>query len=482
MLKIFFTIIKGFLRKLLLKLSFFILRVLKRPLLKVGIIYCFYPAEGSVPTGGASIYTYNLVEKLAELGCEVHVFTKGNKDKDSKRKIGNGKIITHVLNIDVVNTEDQVVLRRLSWYAFEVKALNKVIYENSKRKFDIIHTQHWPATAFMLKHFNGTDLNWVHTFHSFDKKRLRKMTKEESKLIPIHEWLDRTVVDADRLIAASNKLRMEVIREFKGVAKKAVVIPNGVDLEKFKPAENSPLTVLYIGRFSKEKGIELIPEIAEEILEKNKKYKFIAVAEKTEFLDLPELKEIEEKLIELEEKYKDRFIWIFKPLSEQEIAELYHEAGVYMQPSFYENMPLCILEAMACGKAIVATRVGGIPELLSKVGLLAKPDAKEIAKKALRLLKSSKLRKKYGELAAEKAKEFSWENIAKQTFELYQDVIREKKEDKEDKKTKQSEKEDEETKEDDKFSFIKELDEEIHQKDNESEEIKDKKEEEIRTV
>jgi starch synthase len=254
------------------------------------------------------------------------------------------------------------------------------------------------------------------------------MTPEDRKVTRIHEWVDRTVFDADRIIAVSNRSREDVIKAFKGISKKTVVIPNGVDLDIFKPSKKSPPVVFWVGRFSKEKGIGLIPEIVDRILKKNKRYKFIMVAPKNDKIEeFPELSEIKKKIDELIKKYKNRFIWVDQPLSSKELDELHEKAGVYIQPSLYENAPLTILEAMACGEAIVATKVGGIPEQLGKTGLLAKVDAKDISNKAIRLLKNRDLRIKYSRLAAERAKQFSWMAMTKKTLELYKEIINERK-------------------------------------------------------
>ena len=160
---------------------------------------------------------------------------------------------------------------------------------------------------------------------------------------------------------------------------------------------------------------------------KNKIFSFIAVAAKSNNDEIEESKEPDEKFIALEQKYPKRFIWHNSLLSKEEISKLYDLAGVYIQPSFYENAPLCVLEALASGKAIIGTNVGGIPEILGKAGIVSEPNADEISKKALRLLNNYPLRKKYSGMAAERAKEFDWKEIAEKTLKLYKEVIKDNK-------------------------------------------------------
>ena len=404
-----------------------IFRELFQRKLKIGIITYNYPIDRA-EIAGSSMHTYNLSRNLAALGCEVHVFCSGPRDRLVRKRIGEGKLIVHSLGVNIpYDPKKSTVSQKLHWYTFETRALNMVMYENSKRWFDIIHSQGWSSTAFMLKHFSK--MNWIHTFHSLSKKRLSKMTKKESKFIPVHDWVEKTVVDADRIITVSEKFREEVIREMKGIARKTKVIPNGVNLDLFKPLRNNPKTVLYVGRFSKEKGIEMIPEIAEKVLKKDKRYKFIVAAAMT---DLEELKWVAEKFNEYGKEYPGRFIWYKEPLNEEKIAALHRESSVYIQPSLYETFGMCVLEAMATGKGIVITNVGGMPELIGKTGLVSKPNAKEFSRKVLKLLEDNQLRKKYGKLCIEKAKQYDWKKIAKQTLNLYQEVIEENKEKRED--------------------------------------------------
>jgi glycosyltransferase involved in cell wall biosynthesis len=245
--------------------------ILEKPL-KVGLITYNYPLNKAV-IAGPSVNTRNIARHLAELGCEVHVFTSGEKDKVIKRPIGKGKLFIHVLSVFIgVDIKKKEILERLKWYTFETRVLNSIMYENSKRWFDVVHTQGWPSTGFMLKHFSN--MVWVHTFRSLSKKRFN-IQRTETKFVPIHDWVEKTVVDADRVTAVSNRFRDEVIREIKGINKKTITIYNGIKLSLFQPSKNSHPAVLFIGRFCKAKGIEMMPEIIEKVLKKIKNTNFI---------------------------------------------------------------------------------------------------------------------------------------------------------------------------------------------------------------
>ncbi len=387
---------------------------------KVAIISYYYPFQ-KPSTSGVGVHTYNLVTHLSKLGCEVHVFTNGINDSRQRIKVGKGSIILHFLKTDFAfDIGDSVVQKRIRYAVFESKVLNEFIYEHAKRDFDIIHTHGWlTSSAFMQKYLQN--LPWVHTVHALERNRLSSMTEEEKKLFRVTSWIEDTLIDADRLIAVSDSIKAEVVKSFRGSAKKTVVIPNGVDLRLFKPVKKKSLNVLTVSRFSKEKGVDMLPEIVDNVLRTNKKASFTAVLQETR---LPTLKPVQDKLIELQSKYRGRFLWVSEPVSATELAKFYQKSSVYLQPSLYESFGLCILEAMASGNAVVATNVGGIPEVVGDSGILVSPHSKNLSRNITKLLRSESLRRKYALSAIDRARRFDWPIIAAKTLELYKELSR----------------------------------------------------------
>ncbi len=210
----------------------------ERPL-RVGIISYYYPYQ-KPSTSGVGIHVYNLVKHLAKQGCEVHVFTYGEKDSKVSVPLGKGNIKIHIINADFrFELENPVIEKRVRYAIFENKVLNEFVYEHSKKPFDIIHTHGWlTSSAFMLKYLYH--IPWVHTVHALEHNRLASMTEEEKELFRVTSWIEDTLVDADKLIAVSESARQEVLKLFKKSGKKTVVIPNGVDLKLFTPIKESP--------------------------------------------------------------------------------------------------------------------------------------------------------------------------------------------------------------------------------------------------
>jgi glycosyltransferase involved in cell wall biosynthesis len=95
-------------------------------------------------------------------------------------------------------------------------------------------------------------------------------------------------------------------------------------------------------------------------------------------------------------------------------------------PSLWESLPIVVLEGMACSKAIVASNVGGIPYLIENRinGYLVEPgDVQDLAQKIILLLENDEVLVSMGKASLEKVREFTWENIARETFEVYSTII-----------------------------------------------------------
>jgi glycosyltransferase involved in cell wall biosynthesis len=107
----------------------------------------------------------------------------------------------------------------------------------------------------------------------------------------------------------------------------------------------------------------------------------------------------------------DRFEIMLSP-SDSEVERLMQTCCIFLFPSTIDTFGLVVLEAMACGKPIVACNRGGVPEILGDAGFLLEPSVKQWRLAINRLLSDSALREQYGSKALRKSMEFSWEKTA----------------------------------------------------------------------
>jgi len=381
---------------------------ISKPKLKIALISYYYQK----PTiSGVGIHVQNLAKYLVKHNCEVHIFCHGDEDGFYK---DNGAII-HTIGKILTSISDNFSKKRLEYDIFESEVVKEIIRENSRKKFDIIHT-HGALTkaAFIIR--KVYNIKWVHTFHAIEKLRVKKLSNEERQFEDLISWIEHTVNYCDGAIFVSNDLSKEGIKSYK--LKSKAIIPNGVDLQLFDYYPITKKNVLFIGRFSKDKGIDILPKLIPPIMSV-KDATFTAVCP-YDAVD-GELKEIRESIQKMQDKYGERLKIIDKPQDQQILKELYQNCQVYIQPSKYESFGLCILEAMATGRPVIAFKVGGIPEVIGNSGF-ALTNREGFIYKVKELLENRNECVRMGKKANKRAKNFDWNLIAQETIKYYKEV------------------------------------------------------------
>jgi glycosyltransferase involved in cell wall biosynthesis len=184
--------------------------------------------------------------------------------------------------------------------------------------------------------------------------------------------------------------------------------------------QNASHVILFVGRLIWRKGVKYLIDAMPQILAEYVDTKLLVVGngEQWPFLE----KRIKKLGIESSVQFLGK-------VPSENLYSLYNEADVYAQPSLYEPCALTILEAMSMRKSIVATRVGGIPELITNgvEGLLVEPgNSLQLARAITNVFSDSSCRRRFGSNARKKVeREFTWEAIAKKTFEFYKNLLNE---------------------------------------------------------
>jgi len=121
----------------------------------------------------------------------------------------------------------------------------------------------------------------------------------------------------------------------------------------------------------------------------------------------------------------EKFVVFTGYVEDEEAPYLYSGADIYTFPSIYEGFGLPPLEAMSCGTPVVASNTSSIPEVVENAGILLSPkDVESWVKAILRILRDDTLRKKMSADSLKQAKKFSWRKTARQTIEVYEEVLR----------------------------------------------------------
>ncbi len=179
------------------------------------------------------------------------------------------------------------------------------------------------------------------------------------------------------------------------------IVPLGVNHSEFYPTDEEEPFVLCLGRIDPQKNLELVIQAMQET---DPAYSLVIAGSLED-----RFKPYRDRIVELAEELnlQERFR-IVEP-SRAQVVRLMQKCSVFLFPSTVDTFGLTVLEAMACGKPIVACRAGGIPELLHDCGVLLEPHPKQWQKALQEFLLDSRLRRKIGQKAFQKSKKYSWD-------------------------------------------------------------------------
>jgi starch synthase len=311
----------------------------------------------------------------------------------------------------------------------------------------IVHCHTWYVQfgGFLAKKLWG--IPFVLTVHSLEPLRPWKV-EQLGNAYHLSSWIEKNgIVDADAVIAVSKETRNDVLNCFPGIDPgKVKVLHNGIDLNQYRhnPQVDALVKhgvdpekpyVLFVGRITRQKGIihlvNAIPDIDPSI-------QVVLCAGAP---DTPEIaKEMAARVDEVSAN-RPGVIWIQEMLPKDQVIQYYSNATVFCCPSVYEPFGIINLEAMACETAVVASAVGGIPEVVvpketgELIPLELKPgtfDPVDPAKFSRALAEGINavaldpvLRAKYERNGRKRVEDhFSWTAVAHRTLDLYRALVR----------------------------------------------------------
>lgn len=224
-------------------------------------------------------------------------------------------------------------------------------------------------------------------------------------------WIRRIWREAAQVIAVGSPLRELALRTWPGG--RIEVIPNGVDTNRFRPlasnaspGKDGPLVLLAVAQLIERKGLQhLVAALAQLSPERRRRVR----------LSLCGTGPYEHALRrQVRSAGLDNQVEFAGLISHDRIPEILRAADVFVLPSLQEGLPLSLLEAMACGLPVVATRVGGIPEVVrdgDNGWLVPAGDARALADVLPKLLDDADGRRKIGSAARKTAQAWSWQTL-----------------------------------------------------------------------
>jgi starch synthase len=311
---------------------------------------------------------------------------------------------------------------------------------------DVVHSHTWYANFAGYLAYVLYEVPHVMTSHSLEPLRPWK-AEQLGAGYRLSSWVERTAIEsADAVIAVSRAMRDDVLRVYPAVdAAKVKVVHNGIDTDEFFPdpatagLESQDIDpdipyVLFVGRVTRQKGITYLLEAAR-LFDPVAQVVFCVGA-----ADTPEIeREVRAQVSALAESRKGVF-WVEKMVPRPALVQIISHASVFVCPSIYEPFGLINVEAMACAVPVVASAVGGVPEIVvdGETGFLvpfvpsgdafgtpAEPEAfsAAIADRVNHLLSTPALGKAFGAAGRERVlAQFTWKAVARQTVDVYEQV------------------------------------------------------------
>ncbi|RNE48460.1 glycogen synthase [Corynebacterium alimapuense] len=390
--------------------------------MRVGMMTKEYPPE---VYGGAGVHVTELTRFMREI-TEVDVHCMG-----APRDLPG----VYVHGVDPALDEANPAIKTLSTGLRMATAASNV---------DVVHSHTWYAGfgGHLAAKLHG--IPHVATAHSLEPHRPWKR-EQLGGGYEVSSWSEQNAMEyADAVIAVSARMRDSILEAYPRIEPDRVhVVLNGIDTELWQPrptfddAEDSVLTelgvdpnrpiVAFVGRITLQKGVEHLVKAARHF---DEGVQLVLCAGAP---DTPEIAARTTALVEDLQAQRDGIFWVQNMLDKQKIQEILTAADAFVCPSIYEPLGIVNLEAMACGTAVVASDVGGIPEVVvdGVTGTLVHYDEndsdafeRDIAAGVNDMVADSAKCRTFGEAGRNRAvNDFSWTAIAQQTVDIYKSLV-----------------------------------------------------------
>ncbi|MHC4912697.1 MAG: glycosyltransferase family 4 protein [Planctomycetota bacterium] len=363
----------------------------------------------TVEASGTQAYVEGLVSSLIKRKINVSLISREIHENDQKKYK-----IEHI----------PITKNKLTSIGFMLKLMLKAPFLKLPQD-SVIHSQRPDfMLPFILFFRNNPKVCTLHGIPSIGIK-----TRKNAIIWGIYNLIERTSLKRiDKLIAVNDSAKEYYTRKNPRLKDDIIVIPVGIDLGLFKPMDRrkmrslydfaqDDIIILYIGRFSQEKGLDLL-------LRGFSLLKTHIPNARLILLGKGPSKSALKKIIK-EENISD--VTFMEPVSHDKIPEVINSANLLALCSSYEGMPTVVLEALACGVPVVSTDVGDVSKVVKngKTGeLILNRDPKSVQNALLKVIERDC--ETYKDDCIAEAKRFSWEIISQDIIKVYNDVAKER--------------------------------------------------------
>jgi len=378
--------------------------------MRVDLLSREYPPE---VYGGAGVHVAELVRSLRKQDVDVRVRAFGMPRDEAD-------VSSYLVPADLANANPA-----LATLGVDLQMARDV------EGADVVHSHTWYANAAGHVASLLYGIPHVVTAHSLEPLRPWK-AEQLGGGYRLSSWLEKTAFEgAAKIIAVSEGMSRDILRSYPDLdPERLEVVYNGIDLDAWKPNRDEELlralgidpdrpSVVFVGRITRQKGLPYLLRAAALLPPEVQLVLCAGSPDTPEILD-----EVRDGVAALQ-LLRTGVVWIDRLLGQPELRAVLTSATTFVCPSIYEPLGIVNLEAMAAGKPVIASRVGGVPEIVieGETGLLFPAENDRALAAALaRLASDTALRERLGAAGRRAAGEFTWPAIAGQYSRIYSEV------------------------------------------------------------
>lgn len=379
---------------------------------------------GETDAGGMNVYVLETARRLAALGVRVDVFTRRHDLNDPQIiDIAPGARVIH-LSAGPVSADKEGVYEFLPAFRWALEAFR----ESEGARYDLISSHYWLSGLVGLDMARRWAVPHVTSFHTLAEVKRRARPGERD--VPERAVGERRIVsEIDRIVVWTEHERHALRWLYDAEPSRVVVIPPGVDTERFRPLDmaesrrrlgvTANRVLLYVGRLERLKGLDILFR-ALASLEDSDDVHLMVVGGSNGTRELSRLQRLVHTL-GIEGK-----VSFLGSVDQSRLPAYYSAADVCVLPSYYESFGLAALEAAACGRPVVASKVGGLPSVVrdGETGYLINWRCPgPFVERLETLLENERLRRDMGLAARARAETMTWEASAQRLLELFECMV-----------------------------------------------------------
>jgi D-inositol-3-phosphate glycosyltransferase len=391
---------------------------------------CPLAALGGKETGGMNVYVRELARELSRMGVVVDVFTR-SQNADIPRVV---PLAEHARVIHLpAGPQAPMPRERIHGHLDEFVAGVEGWREDQGIEYDLVHGNYWLSGVVGLTLRDRWRVPLVQMFHTLGRlKNGAGVAAEREPALRIAE--ERRIIEhADRLVAANIIERGHLVQQYDADPAKIAVVPCGVDTALFAPGDpeaaraalgldGGPL-LLYVGRIAPIKGLETLLDAVGCLRGAGHPARLVVVGGDTD--ERRDGHEAELRKRVARHGLGDAVTFVGAQ-SQDRLRDYYVAADATVLPSYYESFGMVALEAMACGSAVIASRVGGLQTTVRDgvTGLLvSEGDPCALAETTARVLDDGALRWRLGREGIRWAAGHRWPCVAEAICREYAALV-----------------------------------------------------------